>query len=90
MASRVLSISLSQELLDALNRLKDRRGEERSRLVETLLRENPYVLDEIRQVREAPRFKKGRSPSELDRLVRFGRRRLERQLRSGRVTWPDA
>ena len=89
MAARILSVSLSAELADALDRLRVRRSEERSRLVETLLRENPYVLDEIRSLRAEPSLKKGRAPEDFDRLVRFGKARMEQRRKSGQVKWRD-
>lgn len=89
MAARIISISLSDELAEALDRLRVRRSEERSRLVETLLRENPYVLDEIRNLRAEPALKKGRAPEDFDRLVRFGKARLEKRIKSGQVQWRE-
>lgn len=51
MAVRKLSLSLTPELADALDALAAARGEDRSRLVETLLREHPLVREAVRRGR---------------------------------------
>lgn len=51
MAVRKLSLSLTPELADALDRLAAARGEDRSRLVETLLREHDLVRNAVRRGR---------------------------------------
>lgn len=89
MASAKLSVSLSRELEQALGALAQKRGEDRSRVIETLLRENPLVAEEIRRRRAVaagpPRLKKGRSVDELLLLARVAREGFDRRLREGKV-----
>ena len=51
MAVRKLSLSLTPELAEALDELARRRGDDRSRLVETLLREHPLVRRHLEAAR---------------------------------------
>ena len=46
-----LTVSLSSELAEALDALRDQRKESRSSVVETLLREHPMVERAVRKVR---------------------------------------
>lgn len=80
------SVSLSAELARALGLLADERSEDRSRLIETLLRESPLVQDRIRELRTGPTgLKKGRDPEELRLLARVARRAWNRRMAAGRV-----
>lgn len=92
MAASKFSISVTAELEVALKALATRRGEDRSRLIETLLRENPLVASEIRSLRTAsegpPALKKGRSMEELVLLGRVARESLAQRLASGKVKIP--
>jgi predicted transcriptional regulator len=89
MTAAKFSVSVTPELELALRALATRRGEDRSRLIETLLRENPLVGAEIGRLRGAdggpPGLKKGRSIEEIRVLVRLARRRWERRTQSGQV-----
>lgn len=85
MPSKAFSITVSAELAQALEELRVRRVEERSRLIETLLRENPYVQEAVRAQRLGPRFRKGRDAQDLTRLLRIARARWERRVKSGQV-----
>lgn len=78
-------MTFTAELAEAVNRLQVRRGEERSRLVETLLRENPLVGEEIRSIRAGPSLRKGKDPKELARLIRAARTNWDRRVKSGQV-----
>lgn len=84
MASRKLSMSLTPELADALDRLAGRRGEDRSRLVETLLREHPLVREAV-QVQRGLGTKRGRSLDEVRALAKVARHQWKRRLEQGEV-----
>jgi metal-responsive CopG/Arc/MetJ family transcriptional regulator len=66
MTSAKISISLTPELAAALDALAKRRGEDRSRVVETLLREHPYVLQEVRVQRSLGQDAADRVPGRDD------------------------
>lgn len=86
MPAAKFSISLSRELQESLTRLARQRGEERSRLIETLLRENPLVQATIRELRQAgPETKRGRPLEKLLVLARAARRDWDRRVASGQV-----
>lgn len=86
MSVRKLSISLSPELADALDALAGERGDDRSRLVEILLREHPLVARRIRRSRGAmPPTKRGRSLEELKLAGKVARAAWERRVASGEV-----
>ncbi len=76
------SISVSPELDVTLSRLATERGEDRSRLIETLLRENPLIQQSIQAARATPSLKKGRDLQELLLLGRVARQAWERRLSS--------
>jgi hypothetical protein len=88
MPSKAYSITFSDELAKVLESLRIRRGEERSRLLETLLRENPMVQDEIRALRTMPEFRKGRNVEDLQRLLNVSRAQWERRVKTGQVKLP--
>jgi predicted transcriptional regulator len=86
MSVRKLSISLTPELADALDALAEDRDEDRSRLVEILLREHPLVSDRIRSRRA--RDRPGDERLGLKEAVLVGRaagRRWERRTSEGEM-----
>lgn len=92
MSTEKFSISTTGELFDALERLRDRRGEDRSSLVEMLLREHPMVRREIqrgRRRRDSTWTKKGRDVEEIRALARSARRQWEKREGSGEVAFLD-
>lgn len=92
MAAKKFSISTTQELFDALEELRDRRGQGRSDIIEMLLREHPMVDQEIarrRMEQGPPGSKKERSPEELRALARTARRQWAKRQASGEVAFLD-
>lgn len=92
MATEKFSVSTSSELFEALERLRRRRGQPRSDLVEMLLREHPLVRREIRAQRgQGPRArgKKGRASEELRALARAARRQWDKREAAGEVALLD-
>lgn len=87
MTVRKLSVSLSTELADALDELARSRDEERSRLMETLLREHALVERAIAKGRGVgpPGTKRGRDPRELVLVGRAAGRIWDERERAGRV-----
>jgi hypothetical protein len=88
MSVRRFTISVSQELADALDDLQQRRGDERSRLVETLLRENPLIRGAIERQRDdplVPGTKKGRDLEKVRALGRAAARNWARKEKEGKV-----
>lgn len=86
MSVRKLSVSLSHELADALDALADERGDDRSRLVEVLLREHPMVRRRIRRSRRED------EEDDLKEAVLAGRaaaRSWERRTEAGEVRVRD-
>lgn len=81
MPAEKFSISTSPELFEALEALAEDRDQDRSSLIEMLLREHPMVEDEIRRRRGRgrPRAKRGRDEKELDLLARTVRSRWQRR-----------
>ena len=98
MGSVKWSITLSPELAEALERLAAARGDSRSALVETLLRESGYVqrfVDEVRaDDRLAPPRRKSPHGAGVEAGVRLKRGRDPAKLRaiaeSGRRAWRKA
>lgn len=90
MSSVKRSISLTPELAEILDRLASERGEDRSRLIEILLRENPTIRREVQDRRQAtaPPLKRGRSLTELKLLARTAQAQWERDAASGKVRLP--
>lgn len=88
MPAEKLSITVTPELAAALRALAERRGEDLSRTIEILLRENRLVAEEVEAGRRRdalPRTKKGRDVDELRVLARLGRAQWERAVAEGRV-----
>lgn len=86
-----ISLSVSNELAGALREVAAERGEELSRLIETLLRENPIVADAVqrhRRLRAVPALKKGRSLEELLLLGKIAQAQWKTELASGRIKVP--
>ena len=87
------SLSFSLELDTILGDLARARKEDRSRLVETLLRESPLIQGAIAEVRgtgraENVQTKKGRSVEKLRALARVGDAAWRRRVASGQVKYP--
>lgn len=80
-----LSISLSAELAGAIRTLAEKRGDDVSRLVETLLREHPLVRRSIEAQRVLPELKKGRDVDALLVMARQARRRWDDRVKRGQV-----
>lgn len=91
MTSEKFSISLTPELSRALNRLAKQRKEDRSRLIEILLRENPLVSATVRTERGPanPGTKNGRDVRKLLALGDLGRRQWESLSAQGKVGFVD-
>jgi hypothetical protein len=83
------SISTSEELFEALETLRQQRDQQRSDLVEMLLREHPMVRREIRRARREARTKRGRDPAELSALARSARRQWDKREAAGEVSFLD-
>lgn len=92
MATEKFSISTSEELFEALESLREDRDQDRSSLVEMLLREHPMVEDEIRRKRhrrKRPRTTKRRDREELDALTRTARRQWAKREETDEVAFLD-
>lgn len=91
MPSEKFSISTSPELFEALEALAERRDQDRSSLIEMLLREHPMVEAEVRRRRQGPvpGLKKGRDLEEIWALARSARRNWRERTRSGKVRIVD-
>lgn len=76
---------MTGELSLAIEQLAKEREEERSRVIETLLREHPYVQEKISRLREIPALKKGRPPEEMERIIGAARREMDRRFATGEV-----
>ena len=88
MPVRRFSISVSPELAQALEALSHEADADRSRLIETLLRENPLVAAAVARLRglpTGPQTKKGRSIEKLLLLAQVSRAQWDERLRSGQV-----
>lgn len=86
------SVSTSRELFDALETLRSRREEDRSSLIEMLLREHPMVRDQIQRERRkgrGPRTKRGRERTDIETLARIARRRWQEREAAGEVAFVD-
>lgn len=86
MSSRKLSVSLTPELADALDDLAEDRGEDRSRVIEILLREHPLARRAIQGRRDRDRPQRDRT--DLKEAVLAGRvagRSWERRTDAGEV-----
>lgn len=82
-----LSVSLSPELTKTIRAMASQMRMDVSRLIETLLRENPAVAVQIQAGRAAPNplTKKGRPEEKLLLIGRASRAMWEERLRSGQV-----
>lgn len=82
-----LSISLTRELNAALRQTARQMRMELSRLVETLLRENPVVRREVNRLRAVPEpsTKRGRPIEKLVLVGKASRALWEQRLASGQV-----
>lgn len=92
MSSEKFSISTSEELFDAIERLRASRGQGRSDLLEMLLREHPMIEREIQRQRQkaaAAETKRGRNPEEITGLARAARRQWEKKEDAGKVAFLD-
>lgn len=88
MGSEKFSISTSPELFEALQALAERRDQDRSSLIEMLLREHPMVEAEIRRGRgrrRRPGTKRGRDEQELVLLGRVARAQWDERAERGEV-----
>lgn len=84
------SVSTSEELFEALEGLRERRGEDRSRLIETVLREHPMVRREIHRQRSSGLPCKGeRRSEEIEALARTARRQWALREDEGEVAFLD-
>lgn len=89
MAIARASLSLTPELDSILRRVALRMGIDRSRLVETLLRENALIQQEVQVGREGPvGTKRGRDVTELLVLGRVAARQWDERVRRGQVRPP--
>ena len=83
------SLSFSPELLAILRSTAKDQGLEVSRLVETLLRENPLIQQQVAQRRNAPsQTKRGRDPRELWILGQVAQRQWKDSVESGQIKPP--
>ncbi len=90
MGSEKFSISTSQELFEALEELCEARGEDRSSLIEMLLREHPMIQRQIRRRRDLPsRRGQGRRFETVQALARTARRQWEKREDRGEVAFLD-
>jgi len=85
MAIARASLSLTTELDQILRQLAARMNMDRSRLVETLLRESPLVQQEVSQRRGGVSTKRGRDVTELLILGRVAARQWEQRVQSGQI-----
>lgn len=88
MPSEKFSISTSPELFEALEALAERRDQDRSSLIEMLLREHPMVEDAIRRRRgrrRRPGTKRDRDETELVLLGRVARAQWDQRAERGEV-----
>ena len=82
------TVSITSELDSALNFLLKLRGEDRSRLIETLLRESPLVQRQIQKERLGfvnPGFKKGRDLAKLRTLGKLAKTKIDRKIAAGEL-----
>ncbi len=87
MTSSKFSISVTPELARALDQLAKERKDDRSRLIEMLLRENPLVNSRVRVLRGPanPGTKNGRDIEKLLALGRIARRQWDAKVKAGQV-----
>ncbi|MGQ0536205.1 MAG: hypothetical protein ACT4PT_09045 [Methanobacteriota archaeon] len=92
MVVQKLSVSLTEEARRALDRIVAARGEERSPVLEMLVREHPLVAREIEAMRAEPRpgkvapgTTKGRDVEKLLVLAEVAAKAWERRIASGEV-----
>lgn len=92
MGAEKFSISTTQELFEALERLREDRDQDRSSLVEMLLREHPMIEREIQRARRRDRptdRERGRDPEEIEALARSAKRQWEKREEDGEVAFLD-
>lgn len=87
--SEKFSVSTSRELFEAIEALKERRDEDRSSLIEVLLREHPMVERQIRRDRDRTAHERSRDPEELKALARSARRQWDKREERGEVAFLD-
>ncbi len=87
MTSSKFSISVTPELARALDQLVQQRQEDRSRLIELLLRENPLVATTVAGLRGPvnPGTKNDRSVEKLLALGRIAERQWGARQKAGKV-----
>lgn len=86
------TISTTPELFEAIEALREERGQERSALIEMLLREHPMVEDAIRRRRGQQARPGRRRPGrrdELRALASTARRQWEKRESAGEVAFLD-
>lgn len=81
-----MTVSLSGELLGALDALATARGESRSALVEVLLREHPLITGQVQAIRG---IRSGRSLDKLLAVADQGKANLDRAQAEGRIRFHD-
>ncbi len=90
MGSKKVSISMSPELYQALECIQEDRNQDRSSLIEMLLREHPLLQRKIRHQRRAtgPPPKPPRTDT-IQALARTARRQWEKREAQGEVSFLD-
>ena len=89
MTTAKFSISLTPELAEVLSRMAKERKEDRSRLIEMLLRENPLVGRAIAEARGPanPGTKNGRDVQKVLALGRMAERQGAARAKAGKVAF---
>lgn len=82
-----MTLSASQELIDVLDALAARRNDNRSAIVEMLLREHPLVRAQVDQARRPSGLRAGRSIEKVLALAAVSRQARERAEREGRIVF---
>ena len=87
MTATKFSISVTPELARALEQLAKERRDDRSRLIEMLLRENALIAAKVADLRGPanPGTKNGRDIEKLLAIGRLARRQWEMQVKAGKV-----
>lgn len=92
MAVQKFTISTTPELFEAIEALREARGQDRSALIEMLLREHPMVRKEIQRQRgqdTRPGRRRAGRRHELRALAGTARRQWEKRESAGEVAFLD-
>lgn len=78
-----MTVSVSDELVQALDALAKRRNESRSSLVELLLREHPLLARQVQVGRQSMPLRPGRSLEKVLAIADQGRRNRDAAIDAG-------